>query len=221
VPGGSLLGSRLPKRPPRSASPAPSAPPLLGAPGKQIARARPRRLEGHPHAPPTRAAAPGEQTPWPGPPELPQLLRLRGQVASRIAPVPRVGSPTPRLRGLTEPARSGAGLTAPGHTPSRGRGRDGRPCRPLHHHHRHRRRRASPATAPSGVRPSPVGDDASPRHPEPASARGPRPSPRPSSSSPPPRQPAALLGPPRPPGPVAGRVCATPPLEKGGKETRP
>jgi hypothetical protein len=54
------------------------------------------------------------------PPESPQLLQPRGQVPSRVAPVPRAGTPTPRLRGLTASARSGAGSTVPGHTPSRG-----------------------------------------------------------------------------------------------------
>ena len=43
------------------------------------------------------------------------------------------------------------------------------------------------------------------------------PSPRPSFSSSPPRQPAALLDPPHPAGPVAGKACATPPPEEGGK----
>jgi hypothetical protein len=138
-------------------------------------------------------------------------------VTPRVAPVPRTGTPTPQLRGLMVSARAGAGSTTPGHTPSRGRGRDGRPCRPPPHHRRHRRRRASPATAPSGVLPSPAGDDASPRRPEPASAHGPGPSPRPSFSSSPPRRPAVLHGPPRPPGPVAGRACATPHPKRRGE----
>jgi hypothetical protein len=43
--------------------------------------------------------------------------------------------------------------------------------------------------APSGARPSPAFDDASPRLPEPASARGPRPFPRPSSPFSSPRDP--------------------------------
>jgi hypothetical protein len=74
-----------------------------------------------------------------------------------------------------------------------------------------------PATAPSGARPSPASDDASPRRPEPASARGPKPFPRPSSPSSSPQRPSARLGPLRLPGPVAEKVCETPTPGDGQK----
>ena len=47
-------------------------------------------------------------------------------MTSRVAPVPRAGTPTPQLRGLMVSARAGAGSAAPGHTPRRGGGRGGR-----------------------------------------------------------------------------------------------
>jgi hypothetical protein len=176
---------------------------------------------GRSPAPPAWAAALGEQTLRPSSPGSPQLFQPRGPIPSRIALAPQAGTSASRPRGLTASARSGAGLTAPGQTPSRGRGLGGRPCRPPRHHlHHHRHRRAFPATAPLGAPPSPVGDEASPRRLEPAFARGPGPSPRPSSSSSPPRRPAALLGPPHPAGPVAGKACATPPPEEGGNPNR-
>jgi hypothetical protein len=118
--GGKSLGSRPSEPQPRSASPATSALPLLWTPGGQIAQALSRGPEGRLPALPARAAVLGEQTPWPSPPGSPQLLQPRGQALSRVAPAPRAGTPTPRLRGLTASARSGAGLTTPGQTPSRG-----------------------------------------------------------------------------------------------------
>jgi hypothetical protein len=189
-----------------------------GHPGGGLPRHCHGDLGGRSPALPARAAALGEQTLRPGSPGSPQLFQPRGPIPSWIALAPQAGTPASRPWGLTASARSGAGLTAPGQAPSRGRGRGGRPCRPPRHHlHHHRRRRVFPAMAPSGAPPSPAGDEASPRLLEPASARGPEPSPRPSSSSSFPWQPAALLGPPHPAGPVAGKACATPPPEEGGK----
>jgi hypothetical protein len=75
----------------------------------------------------------------------------------------------------------------------------------------------SPAMAPSGARPSPAVDDASPRRPEPASSRGPELSSCPSSPSSSPQQPSARLGPPRPLGPVARKACETPAPGDGRK----
>jgi hypothetical protein len=91
----------------------------LNARGR-TAQAPPRRPEGRSPALPAWAAALEEQTPRPGPPGSPQLLQPRGQVPPRIAPAPRVGTPASRLQGLTASACSGAGLTAPGLTPSQG-----------------------------------------------------------------------------------------------------
>jgi hypothetical protein len=71
--------------------------------------------------------------------------------------------------------------------------------------------------APSGAHPSPTDDEAFPRRPEPASARGPEPSSRPPSPSSSPRRPSAQLGPPRPSGPVAGKACETLPPGDGQK----
>jgi hypothetical protein len=91
----------------------------LNARGR-TARALPRRPEGRSPALPAWVTALGEQMPRPGSLGAPQLPQLRGQVPSRIAPAPRAGTPVSRLRGLTASARSGAGLTAPGLTSSRG-----------------------------------------------------------------------------------------------------
>jgi hypothetical protein len=69
--------------------------------------------------------------------------------------------------------------------------------------------------APLGAPPFPTDDEAFPRRPEPASARGPEPSSRPSSPFSSPRRPSVQLSPPRPPGPVAGKACdALPPGDR-------
>jgi hypothetical protein len=120
---GEVSRTSTPATPPRSASPVVSASPLLWAPWtprRRAAQAPPRRPGGRSPALPAWAAALGEQTPRPGSPGSLQLLQPRGQVPSRIAPTPRAGTPASRLRGPTASTRSGAGLMAPGLTPSRG-----------------------------------------------------------------------------------------------------
>jgi hypothetical protein len=213
VPAGRPLGPRSPQALPRIASlPAsvPFPPRAPEVPKGRLAQAPSRRPEDPPPVQPARAAAPGGQANWPDSLESPQLPRPRGRVPPQPVPAPRTETLTSRPQIPTAPAHLEAGSTTPGPASDPGQGQDGPPCRrPRHHHHR-RRRKASPATAPLGARPSPASDGASPRRPEPSSARGPGPFPRPSSPSSSPRRPSVWLSPPRPPGPAAGRACKTP-----------
>jgi hypothetical protein len=185
MPAGRPLRPQSPQALPRVAPTTALAPPppqTPEAPKRRPAQATSRPGD-QPPIQPARALALGRQADRPDSPESPQLPRPRGQVPPRPASAPQTRTSVSWPQALMVPCHH-----------------------PCHHRHRRRRRQASPATAPSGARPLPASDEASPRRPEPASAREPGPFSSPSSPFPSPRRSSARLSPPRPLGPVAGRV---------------